>query len=98
MKPYASTSLAEQLKVSFQSSRARSSLMYTPASVQDSAGSLWKDITSTYERARGSGAAYKTDTNTELYRDPVHGIEFVLQVAAALRDKPKPAKQRHALL
>ena len=80
-----------------QSSRVRRNFMSTPASVQDPAGNLWKDITSTYERARASGAAYKTDTNVELYRDPVHGIEFVLQVAAALRDKPKPAKERHAL-
>ena len=51
-----------------------------------------------YERALDAGAAYKTDTNTELYRDPQHGVEFVLRVAAALRDKPKPPKDRHAPL
>ena len=80
-----------------QSSSAQASRMSTPASVQEPAGSLWENITSTYERARASGAAYKTDTKTELYRDPQHGIEFVLRVAAALRDKPKPAKERQAL-
>ena len=79
-----------------QSSRAQTYRMSTQASVQEPTGSLWEDITSTYERARASGAAYKTDTKTELYRDPQHGIEFVLRVAAALRDKPKPAKDRQA--
>ncbi len=85
------------MEASLQRTRAQISHMSTPASVQEPARSLWEDITSTYERARASGAAYKTDTHTELYRDPQHGIEFVLRVAAALRDKPKPAKDRHVL-
>lgn len=71
--------------------------MSTATPFQEPAGSLWKDITSTYDRARASGVAYKTDTTTELCRDPQHGFEFVLRVAAALTDKPKPAKERYAL-
>jgi ATP adenylyltransferase len=70
--------------------------MSASSSVQEHSQSLWDDITSTYERARAAGAAYQTDINTELYMDPQLGIEFVLRVAAALRDKPKPPKDRHA--
>ncbi|CAK0784806.1 hypothetical protein CVIRNUC_008010 [Coccomyxa viridis] len=66
--------------------------MIPPTAIQDSPGSFWQDIVGAYERALDAGAAYKTDTNTELYTDPQHGIEFVLRVAAALRDKPKPPK------
>ena len=76
-----------------QRSTAQVSSMSAPASAQEPASSLYNDIITTYERARESGAAYKTDTNTELYEDDQHGIEFVLQVAAALRDKPRPAKE-----
>ena len=54
----------------------------------------WKAVTETYERARHKGAAYQTDTSVQLLRDPSHDIEFVLRVAAALRDKPKPPKGR----
>ena len=72
--------------------------MIPSTAVQDSAAGLWQDIVGGYERALDAGAAYKTDTNTELYTDPQHGIEFVLRVAAALRDKPKPPKDRHAPL
>ncbi len=72
--------------------------MIPPTAIQDSPGSFWQDIVGAYERALDAGAAYKTDTNTELYTDPQHGIEFVLRVAAALRDKPKPPKDRHAPL
>ena len=98
---YASTccqgASAESPEVSLQRIRAQKSHTSTPASVQEPARSLWEDITSTYERARASGAAYKTDTSTELYKDPQHGVDFVLRVAAALRDKPKPPKDRQAL-
>ncbi len=90
-------SSAQYVEASLQSTRAQTSHMSTTASVQEPARSLWKDITNTYERARASGAAYKTDTKTELYRDPQHGVEFVLRVAAALKDKPKPSKERYGL-
>lgn len=59
-----------------------------------SSRSLWEDISDVYERARASGAAYKTDTSTEILRDPHYDVDFVLRVAAALRDKPKPPKDR----
>lgn len=80
-----------------QRSTAQVSSMSAPASAQESARSLYKNIITTYERARENGAAYKTDTHTEVYKDDLHGIEFVLRVAAALRDKPRPAKERQAL-
>ena len=85
----------DALEHTLQGSRAQASLMSASTSVQEPSQSLWDDITSTYERARAAGAAYQTDTNTELYMDPQLGIEFVLRVAAALRDKPKPPKDRH---
>ncbi|GBG00602.1 phosphorylase [Raphidocelis subcapitata] len=51
---------------------------------------LWQSIESVYERAQQTGAAFKTETRTELLRDPTPpGIEFVLRVAAALKAKPK---------
>ena len=81
-----------------QIARGQASSTIPPTAVQDSAAGLWQDIVGAYERALDAGAAYKTDTNTELYRDPQHGVEFVLRVAAALRDKPKPPKDRHAPL
>lgn len=56
--------------------------------------SLWDKITEVYERAYASGVAYKTDTNTEILKDPEYDIEFVLRIAAALRDKPKSTNQR----
>ncbi len=65
---------------------------------QNSSRSLWKDITEVYERARASGVAYKTDTNTQLLKDEKYDVEFVLRVATALRDKPKPPKDRHGAL
>lgn len=85
----------DALEHKLQISRARASPMSVSTSVQEPTQRLWDDITSTYERARAAGAAYQTDTNTELYMDPQLGIEFVLRVAAALRDKPKPPKDRH---
>lgn len=85
------------LEHSTQVSGAQRSPMSASTSVQEPSASLWDDIVAAYDRARASGAAYKTDTNTELYRDPRHGIEFVLRVAAALRDKPKPPMERHEL-
>ena len=57
---------------------------------------IWTKITEVYERARAMGAAYKTDTNVQLLRDPTYDIQFVLRVAAALRDKPRPPKGRSA--
>ena len=74
--------------------RASASTLMTPGT----SASLWEDILDVYERARAGGAAYKTDTNTEIFRDPHYGVDFVLRVATALRDKPKPPKDRHAAL
>ena len=85
----------DALEHKLQRSRAQASLMSASTSVQEPTQSLWDHITSTYERARAAGAAYQTDTNTELYKDPQLGIEFVLRVATALRDKPKPPTDRH---
>ena len=65
---------------------------------QNSSISLWENIAEVYERARASGVAYKTDTNTQLLRDPQYDVNFVLRVATALRDKPKPPKDRHGAL
>ncbi|CAL8462928.1 g2462 [Coccomyxa elongata] len=71
----------------FHSSPPKCTLM-----TQNSSRSLWEDITEVYERARASGVAYKTDTNTQLLKDQKYDVEFVLRVATALRDKPKPSK------
>ncbi len=56
---------------------------------------VWRNIQQTYDRARQTGAAYKTDTNTQLLEDRSLGeaVTFVLRVAAALRDKPKGPKE-----
>ena len=62
------------------------------AAMPNQQAGIWKNITEAYERARAMGAAYKTDTNLQLLRDPSYDIQFVLRVAAALRDKPKPSK------
>jgi hypothetical protein len=48
---------------------------------------LWDRICGVYEAAQQSGAAFKTETQSELFRDG--GIEFVLRVASSLRAKPK---------
>ena len=52
---------------------------------------VWHNIQQTYDRARQTGAAYKTDTSTQMLEDRSLGeaVTFVLRVAAALRDKPK---------
>ena len=62
--------------------------------MQDHDEDLWRAITETYDRARVKGVAYKTDTNVQRLEDPTYHIQFVLRVAAALRDKPKPPKDR----
>ena len=52
---------------------------------------VWPSIQQTYDKARQTGAAYKTDTNIQMLEDRSLGeaVTFVLRVAAALRDKPK---------
>lgn len=55
---------------------------------------LWRKVLYAYEEAQNRGAAYQTDTNTELLNDENLGVEFVLRAAKALRDKPKPPKDR----
>ncbi|KAI7841171.1 hypothetical protein COHA_005137 [Chlorella ohadii] len=49
---------------------------------------LWQRVTERYDAAQRDAAATMTDTNTELVPDG--GLQFVLRVAAKLRDKPKP--------
>ena len=55
---------------------------------------VWRNIQQTHEKARQTGAAYKTDTSTQMLEDRSLGqaVTFVLRVAAALRDKPKGPK------
>ena len=43
-------------------------------------------------RAQKSGAAFMTDTEGELMRDPLTGVDFVLRVSTALRQKPSGEK------
>ena len=55
---------------------------------------VWQNIQQTYDTARQTGAAYKTDTNTQMLEDRSvsEAVTFVLRVAAALKDKPKGPK------
>lgn len=55
---------------------------------------LWRKVLYAYEEAQNRGAAYQTDTNTELLNDENLGVEFVIRASTALRDKPKPPKDR----
>ncbi|KAI8462453.1 MAG: ATP adenylyltransferase-domain-containing protein [Monoraphidium minutum] len=58
---------------------------------------LWQRVDEVYERAQQTGAALKTDTRTELLRDPSPpGLEFVLRVTTALKAKPKGPQQQPA--
>ena len=52
---------------------------------------VWQNIQQTYDTAKQTGAAYKTDTNTQMLEDRSvsEAVTFVLRVAAALKDKPK---------
>lgn len=56
---------------------------------------IWDRIQETYSSAREKGAASTTDTDTELLVDEQSNICFVLRVATALLDKPKPQKTRY---
>jgi ATP adenylyltransferase len=49
---------------------------------------LWDGIVERYDHAQAAQAASLTETNTAVLMDG--GVKFVLKVAAALRDKPKP--------
>ncbi|KAK9839797.1 hypothetical protein WJX81_002359 [Elliptochloris bilobata] len=54
---------------------------------------LWQRIEATYSSAEARGAAYRTDTLVRVLRDLQDPrLRFVLRVATALRDKPKPPK------
>lgn len=55
-------------------------------------GDLWQRIQSVYHQALESGALYKTDSSDQFIEDG--GVEFVVRVAASLRDKPKPPNRR----
>lgn len=50
---------------------------------------LWQSIVRSYKQAQDKGAAYQTETHTELLPDPLTGISFVIRKAVSLRDKPK---------
>ncbi|GAB4819124.1 hypothetical protein N2152v2_006170 [Parachlorella kessleri] len=50
--------------------------------------STWTNVVERYEQAQAQQAASSIETNTELLEDG--GVRFVLKIAAALRDKPKP--------
>ena len=59
-----------------------------------SSESLWSRIQRTYEIAQEKGAIYQIHSKPEPLPDEVLGLEFVLHVADALRDKPKPDTKR----
>lgn len=56
----------------------------------------WKDIKTAYHSAEEQGAIYQIRTTLEELEDKALGLPFVVQVAEALRDKPKPPKNRSA--
>ncbi|KAK9806958.1 hypothetical protein WJX72_008674 [[Myrmecia] bisecta] len=53
---------------------------------------LWEAVLHRYAAAQQAGAAYQTETDTQALIDSQYGLRFILRVAAALRDKPKPPK------
>ena len=55
--------------------------------------SLWAEAVQRYESAMEAGASYQTDTNVSVLHDAEFDVDFVLRVATALRDKPKPPKK-----
>ena len=56
---------------------------------------LWGKICSTYRLAQEKGAASLTRTSTETLED--QGFRYILKIAANLRDKPKPKKDKNAI-
>lgn len=55
---------------------------------------VWSDVVDAYARAQNVGAAYSIDTKPEKIIDASTGVEFVMRVATALKDKPKgPPKE-----
>jgi ATP adenylyltransferase len=69
--------------------RAASTAMGPPPREEEVADpALWADVCATYDRAQAARAATLTATRAELLDDG--GVRFVLRVAAALRDKPRP--------
>lgn len=58
------------------------------------ADTLWARIQQAYKRAQGKGAIYQIHSKPEKLPDEVLGLDFVLHVADALNDKPKPIPTR----
>jgi hypothetical protein len=56
------------------------------------AASVWGHVLERYNEAQAQQASSSIETNTELLEDG--GITFILKIAAALRDKPKPPGPR----
>ena len=56
----------------------------------------WRDIQQTYEVAEQSGAIYQISAHPETVEDKRLGLQFVIQIAKSLRDKPKSPKKRFA--
>lgn len=54
----------------------------------------WRDIRQTYDTAEQSGAIYQIRAKPESVKDSQLGLQFVIQIAESLRDKPKPPKTR----
>ncbi|KAK9805091.1 hypothetical protein WJX73_004344 [Symbiochloris irregularis] len=73
-----------------QRSKARPACMSGSALSADS--SLWEKVLQSYQRAQQKGAAYQTETSTQVLSDA--GIGFVIRRAAALKDKPGGQKSR----
>ena len=63
-------------------------------SAVQTSSNLWQRLESVYEAAVASGALFKTDSTDQFIEDG--GIEFVVRVAALLREKAKTKKQQTA--
>ena len=57
------------------------------ASLARFSSGLWQHLQAVYEAALASGALFKTDSTDEFIEDG--GVEFVVRVAASLREKAK---------
>jgi hypothetical protein len=58
--------------------------------------SLWRDMQQAYKRAEERGAIYQIHSKPEKLTDEVLGLDFVLHVADALKDKPRAVPKRWA--
>lgn len=59
---------------------------------QLSSSAIWPELTACYDLALKTGAIKKTETDDELFRDPLLNVDFVLRTAGALRLKSSAAK------